>query len=95
MKKLLIICSVFFVFFKVYGEENLLYQHIQQAKLSNIDFEHISVFKKIGTEKRISDKFTNVDDVICLEASTFHNNTSKENQKKSVRKPFIGVHGKM
>ncbi|GHV08108.1 hypothetical protein FACS1894160_1840 [Bacteroidia bacterium] len=51
----------------VFGQENVLYSTIQQAKKSNVAFKDVVAFKEVSAEKRVLEYFENLDEVIFFE----------------------------
>ncbi|MDR2970656.1 MAG: M12 family metallo-peptidase [Bacteroidales bacterium] len=66
MKKVLILLSVFYlVGFSLFGQGNMLYSEVQQAKESNVYFEN-AVLPKVSPNAEALKNFTNPDEVSFL-----------------------------
>ena len=73
MKKLLVLfLNIYLVIFSLFGQENVLYYDIQQAKEANIRFENV-VLKRVNVETdEVLSAFANPDEVFFFENTSIN-----------------------
>ena len=66
MRKILVLFSIFyFTTFSVFGQENVLYFKVQQAKKANVYFEN-AVLEEVSAEVNVLKKFVKPDEIFFL-----------------------------